>query len=420
VAEFRIVRPDGTVRWLRDQGKPLYDEDNHILYMTGAVVDITEHRQAEQKVRESEEKYRGLTESLNELVYRSDPETFAVTYVNNAVERFYGCSVEEWLSDPSLWENLIHPDDKERTLREFEEAKRQLKNAIIEYRIINRHKEVRWVEDHMSWERDQEGKAISMNGVMYDITERKKAEEELNEFREKMAQAERLASLGTLSATLAHRLTQPLTAIRLSIENTLADLETTSSLDTIIEDLKDGLSAVSDVVSTVDLFRDFARKSSEEIVSEVSLKAVAERILKLLSESARRAKVSLHLKGIDELPTIYSNEKDLEQLFFALVENAIQAADGKKSRQFIIDGAVKDEQIKLRFADNCGGIAPENLDKIFEPFFTTRPAGEGTGLGLCVVEHIVSRAGGKVRAASKASEGSTFFVTLPISRGRMS
>ncbi|HUS71825.1 MAG TPA: HAMP domain-containing sensor histidine kinase, partial [Sedimentisphaerales bacterium] len=167
-------------------------------------------------------------------------------------------------------------------------------------------------------------------------------------------------------------------------------------------------------------FRDFARKSSEEIVSEVSLKAVAERILKLLSESARRAKVSLHLKGIDELPTIYSNEKDLEQLFFALVENAIQAADGKKSRQFIIDGAVKDEQIKLRFADNCGGIAPENLDKIFEPFFTTRPAGEGTGLGLCVVEHIVSRAGGKVRVASKAGEGSTFFVTLPISRGRMS
>ncbi|GAI40154.1 unnamed protein product [marine sediment metagenome] len=123
---------------------------------------------------------------------------------------------------------------------------------------------------------------------------------------------------------------------------------------------------------------------------------------------------------MDELPSIYSNEKDLEQLFFALVDNAIQAADGKNSRQLIISGAVKDEHIELRFADNCSGIAPENLDKIFEPFFTTRPAGEGTGLGLCVVERIVSGAGGKIHVASKAGEGSTFFVTLPINKGRRS
>ncbi|GAG84417.1 unnamed protein product, partial [marine sediment metagenome] len=267
---------------------------------------------------------------------------------------------------------------------------------------------------------DAQGNVIGILGIFWDITDIKRAEEELNEYREKMAHAERLASLGTLSATIAHRLNSPLTAIRFSIENSLADLETTSCPDTVTEDLKDGLSGVSEVVSIVDSFRDFAKKSSEKIASQVDLKAVAERIVKLLNESARRAKVSLHLKGMDKLPSIYSNEKDLEQLFFALVENAIQAADGKKSRQLIIDGAVKDKQIELRFADNCGGITPENLDRIFEPFFTTRPAGEGTGLGLCVVERIVSRAGGKVRVASKAGEGSTFFVTLPINKGRRS
>lgn len=170
------------------------------------------------------------------------------------------------------------------------------------------------------------------------------------------------------------------------------------------------------MVSTIDIFRDFARKSSEEIVSEVSLKAVAERIVRLLSESARQARVSLQLKGMDKLPPIRSNEKDLEQLFFALVENAIQAADGKKSRRLIVSGDVKDEHIELQFADDCGGIAPENLDKIFEPFFTTRTVGERTGLGLCIVEHIVSRVGGKVRVASKAGEGSTFLVTLPVNK----
>ncbi|MHC4109984.1 MAG: PAS domain-containing protein [Planctomycetota bacterium] len=750
-----------------------------------------EHKQAEKALRESEEKYRCLTESLDELVYRADPNTFAATYVNSAVERFYGYSVEQWLEEPNLWEDLIHPDDRERVLAEFNEVHKELKSAVIEYRIINKNKEVRWVEDHVSWEKDQRGKVVSMNGVLYDITERKRAEEEvkkfkemteratfgcavadlngnltyinesfakmhgfaqaeligknlqifhsdaqmkrvnqlnkrlvekgeglqgeevwhvhrdgtefptlmsnwilkdpngnpylmcgtavniterkraedalresekrfrhifeniavgvyrtmpdgqilmanpalahmlgyssfeelsqrnleeegfepqyrrstfreeieregrivslestwitrdgkklhvienaravrdedgktlyyegtaeniterkraedalresekkyktlfqgaaegiivadtetkefkyanpaictmlgytedeleqmgvrdihpkedleyiiskfeaqargeriltsnipclrkdgtimyvdistamvlidgrqcnvgfftditehkqaleeLNEYREKMAHAERLASLGTLSATLAHELSQPLTAIRLSIENSLAELETTSSPDTVIEDLKDGLSAVSDVALKVDVLRDFAQKSSKEIISEVNLKVVAERILNLLNESALRAKVTLQLEGMEELPHIRSNEKDLEQLFFALVENAIEAADGKKSRRLVICGGVKDKHIELRFTDDCCGIAPENLDKIFEPFFTTSPPSEGTGLGLCIVERIVSGAGGKIRVESKAGKGSTFFITLPINRG---
>jgi signal transduction histidine kinase len=117
---------------------------------------------------------------------------------------------------------------------------------------------------------------------------------------------------------------------------------------------------------------------------------------------------------MDKLPPLYSNKEDLEQLFFALIDNAIQAADDKNNHQLIISGAVKEGRIELRFSDNCGGIAKENLEKIFEPFFTTKPAGQGTGLGLCVVQRIVSRIGGKVRVESKAGEGSTFIIILPI------
>jgi signal transduction histidine kinase len=125
--------------------------------------------------------------------------------------------------------------------------------------------------------------------------------------------------------------------------------------------------------------------------------------------------VTLQVEGMDKLPHIYSCERELEQLFFSLIENAIQAADGKKRRWVIISGAVRDdEHIELQLYDNCGGIAPENLDKIFEPFFTTKPTGESTGLGLCVVERIVFQLGGKVRVESKLGKGSTFFVTLPL------
>jgi C4-dicarboxylate-specific signal transduction histidine kinase len=144
------------------------------------------------------------------------------------------------------------------------------------------------------------------------------------------------------------------------------------------------------------------------------LKVIAERIVKLLDQSARLAKVTLRIQGMDELPLIYGLEKDLEQLFFALVENAIQAADGKKMRHITISGAVRDEHVELQFADNCGGIAPENLDRVFEPFFTTKGEDEGTGLGLCTVQNIVFRAQGNVRVKSIAGQGSTFFVALPI------
>ena len=235
-----------------------------------------------------------------------------------------------------------------------------------------------------------------------------------------MARAEHLASLGTLSATVAHELTQPLTVIQLSLENALGKLGTISSPEIITQKLKNSIDELSNITSIVDRFRNFARKSREKIDKEVELVAIAEKIVNLLKEHARRAKVVFRLKGLGKLPHFYSNEKDLEQLFFALIDNAIQSADGKKPRQVVISGAIKDKQIELRFSDNCGGIAPENLDKIFEPFFTNRAEGQGTGLGLCIVQDVVSRARGEVRAESKFGEGATFIVTLPINERRIS
>jgi len=416
-----IVSSEST--WITRDGKKLHvienaravrDEDGKTLYYEGTAENITERKKAEEKLKQ----YRFMVESAYDAIFFKDLESRYIIANNKTLEAF-GLSREQVIGKSDY---EIMPD-KAEAAKNIEDDKLVFetgKPTEISKHMTGSDGKEHWFQAIKVPQFDGEGNIIGLIGIARDITESKRRETELKLYREKMSHAERLASLGTLSATLAHKLTQPLTAIRLSIENTLADLETTSGLDTIIEDLKDGLSAVSDVVSTIDIFRDFARKSSVEIVSEVSLKAVAERIVRLLSESARQARVSLQLKGMDKLPPILSNEKDLEQLFFALVENAIQAADGKKSRRLIVSGDVKDEHIELQFADNCGGIAPENLDKIFEPFFTTRPARERTGLGLCIVEHIVSVAGGKIRVESKAGKGSTFFVTLPISSGRMS
>jgi C4-dicarboxylate-specific signal transduction histidine kinase len=177
---------------------------------------------------------------------------------------------------------------------------------------------------------------------------------------------------------------------------------------------------VSNITSIIERFRSFARKSSGKTVAEVNLKTVAVRITSLLNESARSAKIVLRVRDMGELPCPWINVTDVEQLFFALIENSIQAADGKKIRQLVISGAVKDKHIELHFSDNCGGIAPENLDKIFEPFFTTKPRGQGTGLGLCIVQDVVSRIGGHVRVESDFGKGTTFIISLPIDQGKIS
>ena len=101
---------------------------------------------------------------------------------------------------------------------------------------------------------------------------------------------------------------------------------------------------------------------------------------------------------------------------FNLVQNAIQAANGDRGSRFRITGRQVDDQVELQFADDCGGIEPEDQQRIFEPFFTTKPAGEGTGLGLCIVQRVVSDAHGQLRVETHPGQGTTFFVNLPIQR----
>ncbi|MBU4012652.1 MAG: PAS domain S-box protein, partial [Proteobacteria bacterium] len=202
-----LIAKDGTKRHIADSGAPIRDEEGEIIGTVMVFRDITECKQAEEELRkhrdhleelvqdrtealrESEGKYRNLTESLDELIYRADPKTFLATYVNRAVEKIYGYTVEEWLRDPTIRESTIHPEDKERVFAWFTEAQRKMESGAVEYRIISKDKTVRWVEDHVSWEKDQQGNVVSLNGVMSDITERKQAEESLTLFRSLMEQS---------------------------------------------------------------------------------------------------------------------------------------------------------------------------------------------------------------------------------------
>lgn len=124
----------------------------------------------------------GVTEESDELIYHAHPVTGNPFFVSSEVEKMFGFTSEEWLKDEKLWERMIHPDDRLRIFKEFEEARMRIKDTCFVYRILTRDGTVRWVEDHITWEKDQDGNAVRIAGRMYDIIQRR--EEDVRKERE--------------------------------------------------------------------------------------------------------------------------------------------------------------------------------------------------------------------------------------------
>jgi PAS domain S-box-containing protein len=272
----------------------------------------------------------------------------------------------------------------------------------------------RWYNTTIEPIRDAAGTITAALVVGRDIHELHQARQALDEYREKMCRAEQLASVGALSATIAHELTQPLTVSRLALQEAMTELDATGRPEKVMESLRECLEGVCDATSRVERFRNFTRWSPREAPGDVWLQDVVKRTVRLLEGKAQERRVSLSMRGLSVLPAVHANAKDMEQMCFALMENAIQAADGAKPRKLVISGRRADDRVMLQFEDTCGGIAPEHLDRIFEPFFTTKPPGEGTGLGLCIVRRVVTQANGSIHVENHPGEGATFCVTLPV------
>ncbi|MDZ8134321.1 MAG: PAS domain-containing protein [Nostoc sp. DedQUE04] len=186
--EFRVVYPNGKIRWALSQGKVLYDQQGQPIQMAGIDLDITERKQSAETLRESEERFRQLAENIDAVFWIKEVSENRISYVSPAYKRLWGLNPQELYQGQQIWIDRIHPEDRESTDRAFHE-KAVAGKFDQEYRIILPNGNIRWVHDRCFPLRDETGEIYRFAGIAEDISDRKQAEQALRNSEERLQMA---------------------------------------------------------------------------------------------------------------------------------------------------------------------------------------------------------------------------------------
>jgi two-component system NtrC family sensor kinase len=401
VYDFRIVRKDGDIIWGELNAVQISWEDRPavLCFMS----DITERKQAEEALRQSEERYRAILEKMEDSYFEVDLAG-NLTFVNSSACRHLGYSREE----------LIRMNYKEFTAEDYIEFVFRVFNGVYRtgtpnkgfpWKIIRKDGSPGFIDVSVTPLRNDKGKIIGFSGVGRDITERRKIEEQL-------ILTDRLASIGQLAAGIAHELNNPLTGVigfsDLLLERDLpADVK--ADLETVNQEAMRAVNIVKGLLA-------FAREQRIE-KAQIDINSIIEGVLQLRSYEQRVSNIEVDARFASALPPVMGNGAQLQQVFINIILNAEQAMLEAHGRgKLTIATERVGDMVRASFTDDGPGISPANMKQLFTPFFTTREVGKGTGLGLSICHGIVTEHGGKVYAESELGKGATFVVELPISK----
>jgi two-component system NtrC family sensor kinase len=233
--------------------------------------------------------------------------------------------------------------------------------------------------------------------------------EEVTAMQVRVAQSERLASLGMLAAGVAHEVNNPLGGIlaltALTLEDLPADHPSRRNLEVVVQQTE----RCRDIVKGL---LDFSRQS-DVTMEELEINAVLDQTLELVSRQSAFFNVGIERAWGEDLPCITGDRSQLQQVFLNILVNAVQAMDERGV--ITIRTAARAGEVEVAIADTGCGIPAAAIDRIFDPFFTTREGGYGTGLGLAIAYGIVTRHRGHIHVQSTVGKGTTFTIRLPAS-----
>jgi PAS domain S-box-containing protein len=384
----------------------------HATHLAGIAI---EHDRAKAELRAAEARYRTLVERLPAITYIAELGAGGPWhYVSPQIETMLGFPPAEWLSDPMNWMNHIHPDDREIALaaeKLFQET-HELFHA--EYRMCARDGRLLWFRDEGVLLQQSDGHALLMQGVLYDITERKRLEDQLRH-------SQKMEAVGQLAGGVAHDFNNLLMLIQAHNEHLR---------DRLIADdaaRKDALAIENAVTRAASLTGQLLAFSRKQVLRPkvLDLNAVLADVAKMLHRLIGE-NIELRVIPARSLGKVKADPGQMEQVILNLAVNSRDAMpaggrltiatqnvelDENDSRKH--EGAPPGKYVMLAIGDTGSGMDTETQAHIFEPFFTTKAPGKGTGLGLATVYGVVKHSDGWIWVDSEPGRGTTFQIYLP-------
>lgn len=407
-SEEKVVWPDGRVEWSRVTRMPLRDVKGEIIGTFGISRDITDRKRAENKLRSISKRLMLATRAASIGIWDLDPVNNRLIW-DEEMYRIFRITRDQFSGTYGAWEATIHPDDLAREDSKIQDVFRGMGHYDSEFRIIWPDKSIRHIKANALVVRDLAGRPQRMIGTSRDVTDQRRAEDELRKTVDELARSN--AELERFAYVASHDLQEPLRAVTgcMQLLQKTQGGKLGSGADELIRHAVEGAARMRTLIGDLLAFSRVGTggKPFEATDCDDALDLAIANLDVTLTENHA-------IVTRDPLPTITADPTQLPQLFQNLIGNAVKFHSDRQPQIHI--GAEWQDGIWLfSVEDNGIGIEPQYRERIFVIFqrLHTRAEYSGTGVGLAICRRIVERHGGKIWVESQPGQGTTFYFTLP-------
>jgi PAS domain S-box-containing protein len=375
----------------------------------GIIIDITDRKRMERKLKEANEFLMNLIESSVDGIIVTDMKGDILIF-NNGAENILGYKAEEVVGKMNI-RSIYPPGVAKEVMGKLKSPDYGGMGKLTSFPIVHRRKDGELIEGDLSASLiyDESGKEIASVGIFKDLRERLRIERELREMQQALLQSEKLAAMGRLTSQIAHELNNPIYGIMNTLELLKTEIPPESKRRRILELSLSEIQRLAEMLKNMLSFS----KPEEEKRRPVKINELVEGILLVMEKQMKESNIKVETYFDETLPEVMASTNQMRQVVLNLLKNAKEAMP--KGGSLTVRTSQKDHKVIVAIQDTGVGVPEELRDKIFEAFFTTKQKVKGVGLGLSVCYGIIKDHGGEIRVESEVDKGTTFTILLPFS-----